>query len=149
MKIIQNIIAVALLVSAAYFGTGGVNIIKLIDFSSLLFIIVVTLSTLTLFKQGKDYFNGYRLLFGNKKLTLEELKCSENAFNLTIKLIYLTSAVSIILNFIILSTRLDDPSAVGPSIYSSVLTILCAALINIVNYLIKAIVIKEKISKEK
>lgn len=149
----KRIIAICLLVFILMLGvsldTGISGLIAYWNIPSLLVVGIIVISMLMLSDNISDFFRGFNIVMTDKAYTTKELKASHNAIDTGIKLTYLSGIVGLIIGMIGLLSRLDDPSAIGPALAVAMLTVLYAALINIILYASRAKIKKELIYRKK
>ncbi len=80
----------------------------------------------------KDFNNSFRLTIGKKsKGTFKEIKRAIAAVQLVRKSAVYAAIFSVCISFVLIMTQLSTPEALGPNLAVAVLSIMYAALINI------------------
>lgn len=132
-----SVLAVILVIgfSAIFSGNGvGVRLlIMLLDIPSLIILLMVIIPALMQTGLLKDFNNGFRLTIGKKsKGSFKEIKRAIAAIQLVRKCAVYAAVFSVCISFVIIMTQLSDPAALGPNLAVAVLSVLYAALINII-----------------
>ena len=116
-----------------------------INMPSLILIVFIVFPMLILSDQLSDFFRGFKFLMTNMEITNKELKASENAIRLAIKLVYLSGVFGVITGVVLILGRLDDLSALGPALAVAILTFFYAIIINLFLHAIQGKLRKERI----
>lgn len=109
------------------------NVVYLIDLPSLIILLIVIVPSLIQTGLLKDFNNSFRLTIGKKsKGTFKEIKRAIAAIQLVRKSGVYAAVFSVCISFILIMTQLSTPETLGPNLAVAILSILYAALINII-----------------
>ncbi len=123
----------AILIIGFCIGGSAMNIMYLIDFPSMIILLIVIVPSLIQTGLLKDFNNSFRLTIGKKsKGSFKEIKRAIAAVQLVRRSAVYAAVSSVCISFIIIMTQLSTPSALGPNLAVAILSILYAALINII-----------------
>lgn len=146
MKRIFGIILLAVILILMILLDQGINgLFTFWNAPSLIIVLVITLSMLMLSDNLSDFTRGFNIVMSSKEYTTKELNSSYNAIDTSIKLIYLSGFIGIMIGCIGILSQIDDPSAYGPALAVALLTVFYSALINIFLYATRAKIKKELI----
>lgn len=119
--------------------SSAVSLGTLIDLTSLLLILLITIPVILLSGYGRDFAKAFKftMVKGNET-TLQELKRAQEAVALAMKTIMYSGVFGTLLGFIVFLRNMNDPASLGPSIIVSTITILYAIILNIILLPVKA-----------
>lgn len=132
MEIVSIILGVTLLVAFDYGGYGGFNmrsLIYLIDFPSVIIILVFTAPML--FRNGmwRDFKRAFSLLRKKYSCHLSELKRTLDVVEMMQKQLIYAGVIGMLLSLIHLLHILSEPASIGPNLSVAILTILYAMIL--------------------
>ena len=127
-----SFLAVILIIGFSISGST-MNITYLIDLPSMIILLIVIIPALIQTGLWKDFNNSFRLTVG-KKLSgsFKEIKRAIAAVQLVRKSAMYAAIFSVCISFVIIMTQLSRPEVFGVNLAVAVLSILYAALINII-----------------
>lgn len=156
-KTIAVMILILILVMSVVIGGGLRGILAFWDAPSLLFLLIPLISVLVLSDNLSDFIRGFRIVNGNTEFTIKEFKASKNAYDMTIKVVFILSVLGTMIGLINMGAyngleysgkelELYIHLYAGASI--AVLTILYGSILNIFFYAIRSRIAKEIIYRE-
>lgn len=132
MEIISIVLGVILLGAFDYGGYGGFNmhlLVYLIDFPSLIIILVFTAPVLFGNGMWKDFKRAFSLLRKKYTCHLSELKRTLDVVEMMQKQLIYAGIIGMLLSFIHLMRMLSDPASIGPNLSVAILTMFYALLL--------------------
>lgn len=132
MEIVSIILGVILLGAFDYGGYGGFStrlLVQLIDFPSLIIILVFTVPVLFGNGMWKDFKRAFSLLRKKNTCHLSELKRTLDVVEMMQKQLIYAGIIGMMLSFIHLLHILSDPASIGPNLSLAILTIFYAFLL--------------------
>ena len=128
-------------------GSGN-NLYAFIDFPSLMFISLISISMIVFSNQWSDYVRAIKISMGATEFTTKEYKASRNAMDLSIRTVFIAGVIGTIIGLVQLVVLTDDPNSIAAGMAVGILTLLYALIINIVQYAIKSMITKEIIYRD-
>lgn len=132
MEIVGIIVGVILLGAFDYGGYGGFNmrlLVYLIDFPSLIIILVFTAPVLFGNGMWKDFKRAFSLLRKKYTCHLSELKRTLDVVEMMQRQLIYAGIIGMLLSFIHLMRMLSDPASIGPNLSVAILTMFYALLL--------------------
>lgn len=129
MEIISILLGVILL--GAVDGGGGMfytNWLYLLDPPSLIIMLVLTVPVLLRGGMWKDFSRAWKMLRKKYTCHLSEIRRSLDVVEMMQKQVVCAGITSMLLSFIYVLGRLDDPASLGPSVAVAILTMLYAVI---------------------
>lgn len=127
---------------------GSTSLRSVIDFPSLVIVILIPCSVLSFADQWPDYLRAISIAMGNTEFTSKEYKASRNALRLSIRLFWMSGIIGTLIGFVLILSNLDSINSVGQSMAIGSLTLLYSMVFNMLHYGIFAKVEKELIYRE-
>lgn len=132
MEIVSIILGVILLGAFDYGGYGGFNmhsLVYLIDYPSLIIILVFIAPMLFGNGMWKDFKRAFSLLRKKYTCHLSELKRTLDVVEMIQKQLIYAGIIGMLLSIIHLLHMLSDPASIGPNLSVAILTILYAMIL--------------------
>lgn len=131
MEIISIILGIFLL-GASYFGGGGFEMNRLwflIDFPSLIIVLVFTVPVLLRGGMWQDFKRAWRLLKKDYTCHLSDLRRTLDVVEMMQKQVLYGGVVSVLMSLITVLGNLSDLASLGPNLAVAILSMLYALLI--------------------
>lgn len=132
MEIVSIILGVVLLGAFDYGGYGGFNmhsLVYLIDFPSLIIILVFIAPVLFGNGMWKDFKRAFSLLRKKYTCHLSELRRTLDVVEMMQRQLIYAGIIGMLLSFIHLLHMLSEPESIGPNLSVAILTILYAMIL--------------------
>ena len=127
-----SFLAVILIIGLSM-GDSAMDIRYLLDFPSMVILLIVIIPSLIQTGLLKDFNNSFRLIIGKKSNgTFREIKRAITAIQLVRKSAMKTAIFSACISFIVIMRQLSSPAQLGPNLAVAILSISYAAILNIV-----------------
>lgn len=127
-----SFLAVILIIGLSM-GDSAMDIRYLLDFPSMVILLIVIIPSLIQTGLLKDFNNSFRLIIGKKSNgTFREIKRAITAIQLVRKSAMNTAIFSACISFIVIMRQLSSPAQLGPNLAVAILSISYAAILNIV-----------------
>lgn len=130
MEIISIILGIILL-GALDYGSGVLELrqlVYLMDFPSLIIVLVFTVPVLLKGGVWKDFKRAWRLLQKNYTCHLSDLRRTLDVVEMMQKQVLYGGVVSVLMTFITILRQLYDPASLGPNLAVAILSMLYALL---------------------
>lgn len=112
-------------------GRGLYTVTWFIDSPSLLIILAITLIMMTASGSLRDFIRGFRICYGEKEFSEEEVQRSWLAMKLVLIILPLGSVLSFVMSIVTILASLMDPAALGPNCAVALLVLFYGMLIDL------------------
>lgn len=118
---------------------SGLGILTLIDFPSIILLIIINIPILISARLLKDFNNAFALTLSKKKAgSLMEIKRAIEAVTLSMKSLFYSGLFIFFMALIIILKNLSSPETLGPSLAVAILSFIYAIVLNLIMLPIKS-----------